>query len=136
MAMTRSGSGGLLLDTHVLLWHLEDNPRLGPLSRGLITSSGTVSYSAASLWEVTIKSMLGKITLPDAFDAGLHSTGLSELSVEGEHTRAIAQFPALIGHDPFDQLLLAQAGITARTFITADQVLLDLGLPFVADARR
>ncbi|MDQ6751977.1 MAG: type II toxin-antitoxin system VapC family toxin [Actinomycetota bacterium] len=125
----------LLLDTHVLLWHLEDSPRLGPLSRERITSGDIASYSAASIWELTIKSMLGKITLPDGFDAGLQSSQLKELPVQGSHARAIAEFPELTSHDPFDRLLLAQARVTGGTFLTADGVLLTLGLPFVADAR-
>jgi PIN domain nuclease of toxin-antitoxin system len=129
------GSPMLLLDTHVLLWLLAGSPRLGPRSREKITTGISVSYSAASIWELTIKSMLGKVALPDSFDMGLQSSRLQELPVESTHARAIAGFPELTGHDPFDRLLLAQAKTTGRTLLTADKVLLAFGLPFVADAR-
>lgn len=125
----------LLLDTHVLLWFLTDSPKLGPVSREHILSGASVNYSAASIWELTIKSMLGKIALPQTFDAVLNSSGMEELEISAAHARAIASFPQLVSHDPFDRLLVAQAADAGMTLLTADAVLLALGLGFIADAR-
>ncbi len=78
----------LLLDTHVLLWFLADNPKLGPVSRKRILGGAVVNYSAASSWELTIKSLLGEITLPETFDAALDASGLEEPEITAAHARA------------------------------------------------
>jgi len=124
----------LLLDSQALLWLLDDSPRLGPQARQAITSAQGVHVSAATVWELTIKTMLGKLSVPVGLPAMLAAQGLELLSVTAEHAEAIRDFPELAGHDPFDRLLVAQASHAGLQLLTADQVLLKLGHDFILDA--
>jgi PIN domain nuclease of toxin-antitoxin system len=126
----------LLLDSQALLWLLDDNPRLGPQARKAVTSAQGVHVSAATVWELTIKSMLGKLTVPADLSQRLTGQGLELLSVTAEHAEAIRDFPELIRHDAFDRLIVAQAARTGLRLLTADHVLLDLRRDFILDASR
>jgi len=124
----------LLLDSQVLLWVLDDNPRLGKQARATIAAATRVHVSAATVWELTIKAMLGKLTIPAELTKRLSEQGLLMLSVTAEQAEGIRDFPELVRHDPFDRLLVAQARQTGLTLLTADRVLLGLGREFIVDA--
>ena len=126
----------LLLDGQALLWLLDDNPRLGSRARHAIRSAQGVHVSAATVWELTIKTMLGKLSVPAGLAASLAAQGLELLSITAEHAEAIRDFPELTRHDPFDRLLVAQASRAGLELLTADQVLLSLGRDFILDATR
>jgi PIN domain nuclease of toxin-antitoxin system len=126
----------LLLDSQVVLWLADDNPRLGRQARNRIENADTVYVSAATMWELTIKKMLGKLDLPDAFDVALAEQGITHLSVTAEHAAGIEEFPELGRHDPFDRLLVAQASQERCDLLTADRTLLTTSYPFVVDATR
>jgi PIN domain nuclease of toxin-antitoxin system len=126
----------LLLDSQALLWLLDDNPRLGPRARAAITSAQGVHVSAATVWELTIKTMLGKLTVPADLSKRLPEQGLELLRVTAEHAEAVREFPELIRHDPFDRLIVAQASCAGLRLLTADRVLLDLHRDFILDASR
>lgn len=126
----------LLLDSHALLWLLDDNPRLGPSARKAIMSAQGVHVSAATVWELTIKTMLGKLSVPAGLADRLTSQGLELLDITAEHAEALRDFPELTRHDPFDRLLVAQASRAGLRLLTADQVLLNLGRDFILDASR
>ena len=113
----------LLLDTHLLLWAAAgDAPRA--LKTLLLDVESTPVFSAASIWEVAIKTGLGR---PDfSVDAGLLRRGLLdngylELAVESAHTAAVARLPPL-HKDPFDRMLIAQASVEGIVLLTADAV--------------
>jgi PIN domain nuclease of toxin-antitoxin system len=124
---------GLLLDTHVVLWVLDDSPRLGIEARQRITGSAAAYVSAASTWELSIKAAIGKITLPDDFDDAIDRSALRDLPVTRRHTLAsdLAELPH---KDPFDAVLVAQAAVERLTLLTADGKLLE-ALPDAIDAR-
>jgi PIN domain nuclease of toxin-antitoxin system len=126
----------LLLDSQALLWLLDDNPRLGRQARQAITSAQGVHVSAATVWELTIKTMLGKLSVPADLGKRLTAQGLELLSITAEHTEALRDFPELTRHDPFERLLVAQASRTGLRLLTTDQVLLDLDRDFILDASR
>ncbi len=126
----------LLLDSQALLWLLDDNPRLGPRAREAISTAQGVYVSAATVWELTMKTMLDKLSVPADFSKRLTAQGLLLLSITTEHAEAIRDFPELVRHDPFDRLLMAQASRAGLRLLTADQVLLALGRGFVIDASR
>jgi PIN domain nuclease of toxin-antitoxin system len=126
----------LLLDSQALLWLLDDNPRLGARARQAIVSAQGVHVSAATVWELTIKSMLGKLSIPADLSQRLSAQGLALLSITAEHAEAIRDFPELVRHDPFDRLLVAQAARAGLQLLTADQILLSLGRDFIIDATR
>jgi PIN domain nuclease of toxin-antitoxin system len=124
----------LLLDSQALLWLLDNNPRLGPQARQAITSAHAVHVSAATVWELTIKAMLGKLSVPAGLPAKLTAQGLELLSITAAHAEAIRSFPELTRHDPFDRLLVAQASHAGLRLLTADHVLLNLDRDFIIDA--
>jgi PIN domain nuclease of toxin-antitoxin system len=115
----------LLLDTHLLLWAAEgDANRSMPKDAAtLIDDDGnTLLFSAASIWEVAIKSALGREdfrTDPRMLRRGLLDNGYVELTVTSEHAAAVAALPPL-HKDPFDRLLAAQAGVEGLILLTAD----------------
>jgi PIN domain nuclease of toxin-antitoxin system len=125
----------LLLDRQATLWLLDDSPRLGPHARQLIVSATTVHVSAATVWELTIKAMLGKLSVPDKLASRLAEQGLVLLSITAEDTESIREFPELIRHDPFDRLV-AQASQAGLQLLTADRVLLSLGRDFILNATK
>jgi PIN domain nuclease of toxin-antitoxin system len=125
---------GLLLDTHVALWLLDDNPRLGIQARDRITMSAAVYLSAASTWELAIKSAIGKIALPDDLEDAINRSALRDLPVTRRHTLA-SDLTELPHKDPFDAVLVAQATVERLTLLTADKKLLE-ALPDALDARR
>lgn len=126
----------LLLDSQALIWLLDDNPRLGTAARQAITSASRVYVSAATVWELTIKTMLGKLAVPPQFSKRLADQGLSLLSITAEQAEGIRAFPELARHDPFDRLLVAQANMAGFSLLTADRVLLGLKRDFIVDATR
>jgi PIN domain nuclease of toxin-antitoxin system len=115
----------LLLDTHVLIWAaldtLEDETKTRLSGQGV-----ELVFSAVSIWEIAIKSRLGK---PDfSFDAAvvrrsLFESGYIELPVNGVHAAAVARLPDL-HKDPFDRLLIAQATVEGITLLSADEAVL------------
>ena len=124
----------LLLDSQALLWLLDDNPRLGTHARHLVTTAQGVHVSAATVWELTIKAMLGKLSVPVDLTERLSEQGLELLSITAEHAEAIRDFPELTRHDPFDRLIVAQASCTGLRLLTADHVLVNLHRDFIVDA--
>jgi PIN domain nuclease of toxin-antitoxin system len=114
----------LLLDTHVWLWWQADDARLGGRARKLISTASEVRLSAASVWEIAIKTSLGKLTLPkDAdIDGELETDGFLPLPVEIAHADGVRLLPAL-HRDPFDRLLVSQARAEGLTILTADAAL-------------
>ncbi len=126
----------LLLDSQARLWLLDDNPRLGPQARRTITSAQGVHVSAATVWELTIKTMLGKLSVPADLSTRLTAQGLELLSITAEHAEALRDFPELTRHDPFDRLLVAKASRTGLQLLQAAKVLLYLGRDLIIDASR
>jgi PIN domain nuclease of toxin-antitoxin system len=113
----------LLLDTHVLLWAAGQPNRLPAKARKWIGDPGNVPmFSAASLWEIAIKSSLGREDFQvDArlLRRGLLDNGYIELPVTSEHAVTIDSLPP-IHKDPFDRLLVAQAMVEGILLLTVD----------------
>jgi PIN domain nuclease of toxin-antitoxin system len=113
----------LLLDTHLLLWAAGPSPHLSSAARQLIDDpDNELLASAASLWEIAIKSALGRPDFrvePLTFRRNLLNNGYRELPVTGEHAVMIASLPPL-HRDPFDRILLAQSIVEGITLLTSD----------------
>jgi PIN domain nuclease of toxin-antitoxin system len=117
----------LLLDTHVFLWAVLASPHLKPSARRLIDESPAVFVSPVSIWEVAIKSALGKLDVsPAMLTAEIGKGGFIELPVTARHAARVADLP-LIHHDPFDRLLIAQALSEPLILLTADAALRKYG---------
>ena len=110
----------LLLDTHALLWWLEDSPRLGPDSRARIADTRSrVFVSAASGWEISIKRAAGKLDAPHDIDGVLDSLGFERLAMTFRHGERADSLPPL-HRDPFDRMLVAQAREERLILVSAD----------------
>lgn len=111
----------LLLDTHVLLWWLADDPRLTPAMREAIADPSTaVVVSAASAWEAAIKAAIGKLRVPDGLREELERQGFDELPVTVEDGLAAGALPRHHS-DPFDRMLIAQAARRRFVLVTGDR---------------
>lgn len=121
----------LLLDTHVLLWWLRDDPRLGVRARDVIADPGTTVYlSPVVMWEIRIKQAIGKLDVPLDFRAVVDAQGFTELPLTIDHTDALDALP-MHHRDPFDRMLIAQARSEGLTLITADDSFRTYEVPVV-----
>ena len=115
----------LLLDTHLLLWAAGEPKRLPKNIRTLLEDrDNELLFSAASLWEVAIKSGLGRKDFrveARLLRRGLLDNGYSELPIVSDHVVAIESLPP-IHKDPFDRVLVAQATVEGITLLTNDPV--------------
>jgi len=115
----------LLLDTHVLLWAAGEPNRLPHQIRELLGDpDNELLFSAASIWEIAIRSGLGREEFQvnaRLLRRGLLDNDYEELPIRSEHVLAIDALPP-IHRDPFDRILIAQATIEGIELLTADQV--------------
>jgi len=114
----------LLLDTQTLLWWREGSRKLGPHARAAIeTEAATVRVSAASAWELAIKSRSGRLELRQPlhlwFAAAIETSGFSALHVTIDHAIGVASLPDHHA-DPFDRLLIVQARLEGLVIVTSD----------------
>ncbi len=113
----------LLLDTHLLLWAAGSGDQLSAEAAFLIDDpANELLFSAASIWEITIKNGLGRVDFkvdPYLLLRSLLDNGYTQLSIDSEHALAVSQLP---NHhkDPFDRILIAQAIVEAITLLTSD----------------
>lgn len=118
----------LLLDTHVLLWWLCDEPKLkGHVRAQLAAPENLVFVSAASIWELRIKEALGKVELPVDFGTVLEAQSFESLSVTTAHAHALHGLP-MHHRDPFDRMLVAQASVERLTIVSHDDTLQAYGV--------
>ena len=122
----------LLLDTHVLVWCLSGDRKLPPATAELVRDPATdVYFSAVSIWEVAIKSALGKMRVDaNVMLKYLVDEGFKELPVMARHTVATATLP-MHHRDPFDRLLVAQSRMESLRLLTDDKIMALYGEPVV-----
>ena len=112
----------LLLDTHIVLWWFAGNPTLSEASRSYIADNrNIVMVSAATVWEIAIKSSIGKLEIDDHWIDALKADGFQQLPISWNHAERVRKLSP-IHKDPFDRLLVAQAIEEKLTIITADPV--------------
>lgn len=112
----------LLLDTHILLWWLTDDPKLGAAAREAIADpANDVAVSVASLWEIVVKARIGKIEADiETIEAAIDDQGFERLGVARAHLTTLAGLPTH-HRDPFDHLLIAQAIADDLLFVSDDR---------------
>lgn len=123
---------GLLLDTHVLLWVLTDDPRLSSPARAAVVDGRTRLFvSAVSAWEMVLKAERGKLRVPADLPAQLVALAAEQLDVSMLHALGAQELP--VHHaDPFDRLLVAQARIERLTLVTHDPLIQMYDVPVLA----
>jgi PIN domain nuclease of toxin-antitoxin system len=109
----------LLLDTHVILWWLADDPSLSDELKARLDTEPQAYVSSATIWEVAIKQAAGKIVEPADLPERIRRSGFRELAINFEHAMVAGRLP-LIHRDPFDRMLVAQAQCEDLTLVTRD----------------
>jgi PIN domain nuclease of toxin-antitoxin system len=121
-----------LLDTHLLLWAAGAPERLSAKALTLISDEKIgLMFSAASLWEVAIKSQLGRTDFtadPRQLRRGLLDNGYTELAIDSSHTIATLDLP-ITHKDPFDRILVAQARVEGLMLLSSDVAMAQYGTP-------
>ena len=113
----------LLLDTHVLLWWLADDTSLTQIQRMAIQDKRNSCYiSAATIWEISIKSRLGKLDVDEEYLEVVKSPGFLELPITWQHAKTVKSLPD-IHKDPFDRILIAQAIVEGMSLICTDTII-------------
>ena len=119
----------LLLDTHAFLWWMEASPALSALARAAISDpANEVLISIASLWELTIKQALGKLTFPADPETAVDGEGFTVLPIGFAHLRRLGTLPHF-HRDPFDRMLIVQAMVEGTPLVTQDRGLARYGAP-------
>ncbi|MFH2115320.1 MAG: type II toxin-antitoxin system VapC family toxin [Spirochaetota bacterium] len=118
-----------LLDTHVLLWWLANNEELTADHQRIIRNKRNICFiSAATVWEISIKTGLRKLVVAEEYLEVARSQGFLELPISWTHTQGVKQLP---DHhkDPFDRLLISQALSEGMTLLTVDENIRKYQLP-------
>ncbi len=112
----------LLLDTHVLLWWLANDPHLVEEARAGISDPGSAVYvGAATVREISIKRVLGKLDAPSDLLSQIELNRFEQLSMTVSHARAAGALPRH-HDDPFDRMLVAQANVEGALLLTSDRI--------------
>ncbi|HET7923572.1 MAG TPA: type II toxin-antitoxin system VapC family toxin [Rhodanobacteraceae bacterium] len=113
----------LLLDTHLVLWAMQDSKQLSDAARKQIRAAEVNYVSAASLWEIALKASLGKLEIDsDLLEERLDAAGFHPLPITWQHTARVRKLP-MHHRDPFDRMLVAQAMSEPLRLLTHDESL-------------
>lgn len=120
----------LLLDTHVLLWAVLNDPRLTEAQADAITQ-GELYLSSASVWEIGIKRAIGKLDVPETLFEVAVDAGCKPLPISWTHAEAAAALPRHHA-DPFDRMLVAQAQCEGLALVSSDNKLAAYDVALIA----
>ena len=109
----------LLLDTHIVIWWLTDDPTLSEEIKVRLDHEPDIYFSAATVWEVAIKQATGKLKEPSDLPERIRDSGFRELPIRADHAIVAGRLP-LIHRDPFDRILVAQALCENLTLVSRD----------------
>ncbi len=120
-----------LLDTHVVLWWLNGEPRLSEKVKDIISSGNSIVFlSAVVMWEIRIKQQLAKLEIPNNFRAALDNEKFAPLAITFDHVDTLLTLP-MHHRDPFDRMLIAQAKHERLTLISHDSHLKKYKIPLL-----
>ena len=119
----------LLLDTHILLWWLDDSPALSSQARNAIADTDNlIILSAVVIWEIRIKQTLGKLMIGQNFYEVIKEQAFEMLPITSDHAYAVGELPEH-HRDPFDRMLIAQAKFEGLTVVTHDAIFKKYQIP-------
>ncbi|MFJ3087619.1 type II toxin-antitoxin system VapC family toxin [Streptomyces sp. NPDC086838] len=110
----------MLLDTHVVLWWLDDSPELAEDVKHLLDTEPSVFVSAVTPWEISIKQSLGKLHGPADLAERVRDSQFTSLPITAGHGVRAGRLPEH-HRDPFDRILIAQAQTEGMTILTRDK---------------
>ena len=123
-----------LLDTHTMIWYLEDVSKISSKVKEILKSTDAKKhFSSVSLWEIVIKVSLGKLNLSILFDelvAIITNSDVNILQIESEYLKHLSLLP-YIHKDPFDRIIIATALADSLTIITADDNIQKYDVPWI-----
>jgi len=114
----------ILIDTQSFIWFFEDNPRLPASVRLFMEKRNTLVVSIASFWEITIKTSLGKLAVPEGISGLMDKAllkGFKILPIEREHLIVLSTLE-FIHRDPFDRIIISQAIAENMPLVSSDSV--------------
>ena len=120
----------LLLDTHVVLWWVDNDRRLGREARRAIATADFVWVSAASGWEVAAKTSKHRLRLSEPLHVTVSTDRFTEMPFTLRHAEELQRLP-FHHRDPFDRILVAQARIEGATIVSHDRDLEPYGVPII-----
>ena len=120
----------VLLDTHVVLWWVDDDRRLGREARRAIATADFVWVSAASGWEVATKVAKRHLRLSEPLQVTVSADSFTELPFTLRHAAELQRLP-FHHRDPFDRILVAQARVEGATIVSHDRDLEPYGVPMI-----
>jgi PIN domain nuclease of toxin-antitoxin system len=121
----------VLLDTHALLWSLEDSHQLSPTARLILEDAGNVILaSAVSAWEITIKKGLGRLHAPADLESVVDAVGFTKRAITFADAERLESLP-LHHRDPFDRMLIAQAFVDGVAIVSRDPVFASYSVPVI-----
>jgi len=122
----------LILDTHILLWWLNDSPKLSQAGQSAIADpNNLIVLSAVVIWEIRIKQALGKLEIPPDFYRVVKDQGFELLSITADHAYAVGELP-MHHRDPFDRMIIAQAKLENLRVVTHDTMFQKYDIPILA----
>ena len=121
----------ILLDTHVFIWWDDGARKLRKTVREVITDpSNRIVVSAASIWEISIKRGIGKLSFRHDVPQAVRTNGFETLDINPEHAELAGSLP-LHHSDPFDRMLVAQTRINDLVLLSLDRKMLPYGVPLL-----
>lgn len=118
----------LLIDTHVFIWWLTDDPALGSVTKGVISRGNNAVYvSAVTPWEISIKRSLNKLQFDADIDEAMEKNRFFSLSITHSHAEQAGELP-WHHRDPFDRMLIAQSQMEGLILVSADTVFSEYGI--------
>ena len=121
----------LLLDSHCLLWWLAGAPMSTQADEAIADLTNEVYVSAASMWELEIKSALGKLTIEGDLFREVETAGLTWLPITPSHGVAAARLP-MHHRDPFDRMVIAQAQLESCSIVSRNARFAEYSVALIA----
>ena len=122
-----------LLDTHTLLWYLNNSNQLSNMARNTINNEDNIFVSIISFWEIALKKYLGKLSFSCSIteiEELCLKKNIKILSIKSSHLDELANLPT-IHNDPFDRLIIAQTKIENLILITKDKIIPKYGIRII-----
>ncbi len=114
-----------LIDTHIFIWFIQNSPSLSQMARSLIENENNkIFLSIASLWEISIKNSIGKLTINGKYETvidDVNDNSIQILPINFAHTVEHNRLP-FHHRDPFDRIIVSQAIVENMNFISADAI--------------
>jgi len=129
---------GALIDTQSFIWFFEDNPRLPVSVRQYMENSTSLVVSIASFWEITIKTSLGKLVIPDNISGLMDKSllnGFKILPIERGHLIVLSTLD-FIHRDPFDRIIISQAIAENMPIVSSDDIFMQYPIDCIWTAKK